>query len=306
LFENHNKLIIVGFNQCAFFFSTFSQKFWVEEVFNLKYKFLQTVETSMNLKITKTFRNRLERIYLFANTDYYVRYYGSKLGILWAFLNPFFQILIFYFVFSYLIFLKSDPSFILYLFTGIITWQFFSEATNGSITLFLKQRYILQNIGLPKVDFFWSLVASKFWGYFINFIIFILFDLVFFHPVFSIRLLYLIPIWLGLILFTLGVSFFLSTLFIFFRDLNHLWDIILMAGFWTVPVIWDYHIIFKNFSFMLLNPVTAFMINIRQVVLSNEVPDLKSLIIALVISTVFAVSGYFFMKFKSKKALEFL
>jgi ABC-type polysaccharide/polyol phosphate export permease len=257
-------------------------------------------------KLSKSFQNRLERIYLFANADYYVRYYGSRLGILWAFLNPFFQILIYYFAFSYLIFRQKNPSFILYLFTGIITWQFFSETTNCSINLFLKQRYILQNIKLPKVDFFWSLIASKFWGYIINFIIFIIFDIVFFHPVFSLKLFYLIPIWIGLILFTLGVCFFLSTLYIYLRDLDHLWSVILMAGFWAVPIIWDYKVIYERFSFMMWNPITTFVVNVRQVVLNNETPDLKFLFIGLAISAFLAVAGYFFMKYKSKKALEFM
>jgi len=129
----------------------------------------------MPITINKALRNRLERIYLFANTDYFVRYYGSKLGILWAFLNPFLQIVIYYFAFSYLIFRQRDTSFVLYLFTGIITWQFFAEASKSAITLFQRQRYILQNIDLPKIDFFWSLILSKFWGYFINFLIFLAF-----------------------------------------------------------------------------------------------------------------------------------
>jgi ABC-type polysaccharide/polyol phosphate export permease len=260
----------------------------------------------MPIKISNALKNRLERIYLFANTDYYVRYYGSKLGILWAFLNPFFQILIYYLAFSYLIFRNNDPSFILYLFTGIITWQFFSEATKSSITLFQRQRYILQNIGLPKIDFFWSMIASKFWGYFINFAIFILFDLVFFHPSFSVNLLFLIPIWIGLVLFTLGVCFFLATLYIYLRDLDHLWAIVMMAGFWTVPIIWDYKIIYEGYSFMLYNPITAFIVNVRQVTLHDQTPDLKYLSIGLIVSLFLAVSGYFFMKYKSKKALEFL
>jgi len=260
----------------------------------------------MPIKISNAFKNRLERIYLFANTDYYVRYYGSRLGILWAFLNPFFQILIYYLAFSYLIFRNNDPSFILYLFTGIITWQFFADATKSSITLFLRQRYILQNIGLPKIDFFWSMIASKFWGYFINFLIFIVFDLVFFHPSFSANLLYLIPIWIGLVSFTLGVCFFLSTLYIYLRDLDHLWAIVMMAGFWTVPIIWDYKIIYEGYSFMMYNPITAFVVNVRQVILHNQAPDLKYLSIGLIVSLFLAVSGYFFMKYKSKKALEFL
>jgi ABC-type polysaccharide/polyol phosphate export permease len=257
-------------------------------------------------KLSKSLRNRLERIYLFANTDYYVRYYGSKLGVLWAFINPFLQIAIYYFAFSYLIFRKKDASFALYLFSGIITWQFFSEATQSSIRLFQKERYILQNIALPKVDFFFSLIASKFWGYFINFVIFILFNLVFFHPVFSFNLLYLIPIWFGLSMFTLGICFFLSTLYIFLHDLDHLWAVILMAGFWTIPIVWDDKIINDGFSFLMWNPITTYMIDIRKVTLHDQAPDFKYFSIAIIISAVFAISGYFFMRYKSKKALEFL
>jgi len=257
-------------------------------------------------KLSKSLRNRLERIYLFANTDYYVRYYGSKLGVLWAFINPFFQIIIYYFAFSYFIFRKRDTSFVLYLFSGIITWQFFSESTHSSIRLFQKQRYILQNIALPKVDFFLSLIASKFWGYFINFIIFILFNLVFFHPVFSFNLLYLIPIWLGLSMFTLGICFFLSTLYIYLRDLDHLWAIILMGGFWSIPIIWDEKIIYESLSFLMWNPLTTFMVNIRQVAIYDKAPDLKYFTMALVVSAIVAILGYLFMKYKSKKALEFL
>jgi lipopolysaccharide transport system permease protein len=260
----------------------------------------------MFIKISKSFRNRLERIYLFANNDYFQRFYGSKLGILWAFLNPFFNILIYYLAFSYLIFKKSDPSFVLYIFSGVITWQVFSETTMQSINLFQKQRYILQNIRLPKIDFFWSLIASKFWAYFVNFTIFIIFDLLFFHPVFSFRLLYLIPVWLGLSMFTLGVSFYLSTLYIFLRDLDHLWSIVLIAGFWTVPIIWDYKVVYESYPFMLYNPVTIFIINIRQITLHNEIPDLKNMYMGIVISLVFAITGFFFMKYRSKKALEFL
>lgn len=260
----------------------------------------------MPITINKALRNRLERIYLFANTDYFVRYYGSKLGILWAFLNPFLQIVIYYFAFSYLIFKQRDTSFVLYLFTGIITWQFFAEASKSAITLFQRQRYILQNIDLPKIDFFWSLILSKFWGYFINFLIFLAFSLVFFHNSLSLTLLWIIPIWIGLAMFTVGICFYLATLYIFLRDLDHLWSIVIMAGFWTVPIIWDYKIIFQGYEFMMYNPLTAFVVQVRQVTLQNQMPDIKYLSIALLISAFIAISGYFFMKYKSKKALEFL
>lgn len=260
----------------------------------------------MALSLSKDFKIRLERIYLFANTDYYARYYGAKLGILWAFLNPFFHIMVYYLAFTYLIFRQRDPQFILYLFTGIITWQFFAETSKSAISLFMQKRFILQNMGLPKVDFFWALVGSKFWGYLINFGIYIVFCLVFFSPHYSWKLFVLIPIWIGLIAFSIGVAFFLATFYIYLRDLNHLWAIVLLAGFWMMPVIWDYQVIFDSYSYLLYFPMVNFLVNIREITLHNNLPDLNILTVNVASSITLAIIGYLYMKNHSKKALEFL
>jgi lipopolysaccharide transport system permease protein len=267
---------------------------------------LLSLKTNMQLKIPADLKIRLERIYLFANTDYYARYYGAKLGILWAFLNPFFQIMIYYITFSYLIFRQRDPEFVLYLFTGIITWQFFGETTKTSINLFMQKRFILQNMGLPKVDFFWALVGSKFWGYLINFGIYLVFSLLFFSPEYSWKLLLLIPIWVGLIAFTVGVTFFLATFYIYLRDLKHLWAVIMLAGFWMMPIIWDYKILYDTYSFLLYFPLTTYFVNIREVTLHNQLPDLQIMFTSIFNSILLAIAGYYYMKTHSKKALEFL
>lgn len=257
-------------------------------------------------KLPKQTINRIERIFLIAQTDYYLRYYGTRLGILWAFINPFLQILIYYFAFSYLIGTGRGANFILYLFTGIITWEFFMETTKTSITLFMAKRFLLQNVKIEKVDFFISLLVSKMKGLGINFLIYFLFSIIFFHPFYSLKLLYLFPVLIGLILFTLGISFFLSTLYIFFKDLDHLWSVVLMAGFWTVPIVWDYKIIYEKYNLMLFNPITVYIINIREILIDNAIPDLDNMYLAIVISAVVAISGFLFMKHKSRKALEFL
>ncbi|MCF8233844.1 MAG: ABC transporter permease [Bacteroidales bacterium] len=251
-------------------------------------------------------KTRLERIVLFAKTDYHLRYYGSKLGVLWAFLNPFLRILVYYFTFSYLIFRQNDPTFVLYLFTGIITWGFFSETTNQSIKLFQKQRFILENIKLQKSDFFISMTASTMYAYLINFLMYFIFSILFFDPEYSLKIVFLVPILIGLYLFALGISFFLATLYIYLRDLDHIWSIIIMAGFWTVPVIWDYNLVYENYKFMLYNPITAFLVNIRQITLYNEMPDLKFMILGILTSALIAILGYIFMIRNSRKAVEFL
>lgn len=250
--------------------------------------------------------NRIERILLIAETDYHIRYYGSKLGVLWAFINPFFKILVYYLAFTYLIGTNRDPDFILYIFSGFITWQFFSETSKASIRLFLSKRFILQNVKIVKLDFFLSLIFSKIRGFIVNLTIFFIFSFLFNEPEYSWNLLYLIPILLSLNIFTLGITFYLSTLFIFFKDLDHLWDIVLMAGFWSLPIIWDYHAIIDKYPIMLINPLTIFLINLREVLVYDSKPDLINLLLATITSLIIAISGYFFMQYRSKKALEFL
>jgi ABC-type polysaccharide/polyol phosphate export permease len=85
-----------------------------------------------------------------------------------------------------------------------------------------------------------------------------------------------------------------------------MWTIILLAGFWLVPIIWDYHIILENYKFMAYNPITGFLIGIRQITLDNTAPASNILGGNFIISLIIFMLGYVFMMKKSKKALEFL
>ena len=72
--------------------------------------------------------NRLERIWLMAKFDFITRYYGSVLGLFWALLKPLFQLSIYYAVFT-LVFTNKTENFLLFLFVGIILFQFFADGT---------------------------------------------------------------------------------------------------------------------------------------------------------------------------------
>ena len=111
---------------------------------------------------------------MLASTEYYQRYYGSRLGVIWAFLNPLFRILIYYLAFSYLIFRNRDPQFILYLFLGITVWQYFSENTNKGISLLKGKKYLIQNVGMAKSDIFIASALSTSVSFGLNIVIYFL------------------------------------------------------------------------------------------------------------------------------------
>ena len=115
--------------------------------------------------------NRLERIWLMAKFDFVIRYYGSFLGLFWALLKPLFQLLVFFIVFT-MVFKNKTENFLLFLFLGIILFQFFSESAMVSMKIFKTKRYLLENIQINKLDIFYSAIAASFLGFFFNFMVF--------------------------------------------------------------------------------------------------------------------------------------
>jgi ABC-type polysaccharide/polyol phosphate export permease len=79
-----------------------------------------------------------------------------------------------------------------------------------------------------------------------------------------------------------------------------------LAGFWLIPIIWDYKILYENYHVLLYVPLTAFAVNFREVLIYDQVPDTHFMWIGILTSFVICVSGYIFMRYRSKKALEFL
>ncbi|MBI4650252.1 ABC transporter permease [Candidatus Desantisbacteria bacterium] len=247
--------------------------------------------------------NRLQRIWILAKTDFKQRYYGSSLGLLWALINPLCQLVIYYSVFT-LIFQGSVPNFALYIFSGLILWMFFTEATKKGIHVLNSKRYLLENIPINKFDIYLSSGISAFLGVLFNILIFFIVS-IFFDIKYSYNLLFLPLILINLFIFVLSVTFFLSTIYIYIRDLDHIWDILLLAGLWTIPIIWDQAFVINKLQFLLyLHPLTGILINIREILLYDTFPDLFILFYDFVYSLLLFFTGLFFVNKFSHKALE--
>lgn len=236
--------------------------------------------------------HRAQRIWVIAKNDFLQRYYDSWLGVLWAFLNPAARIAIYYLVFAFLIFKNNDPNFILYLFLGVIPWSFFAESTKRGMKVITSKRYLIENIRMSRHELFVAHIVSALLGFAFNMGTYFLFRLFFDAPL-SMHALWAIPSLVLLVVFAYSVSQLLSIVFAFMRDLDHVWDIALMAGFWSVPVIWDQNFVFEHYQFMLyINPITGVVINLRQALLFDQAPHWNLMLwdaayvgIALLLST---------------------
>ena len=153
------------------------------------------------------------------------KYARSYLGILWSVLNPMLSMAVLSMIFSTM-FKKSIQNFPIYYLTGLIIWQLFSTATSTSITTLVDNRQLLLKVKLSKETFVLARVFTAVANFGYTFIAYIIMLFVFkikFNPY-----MLLLPIdVIFLTLFSIGMAYILSTCYVFFADINHLYSVVL-------------------------------------------------------------------------------
>lgn len=218
--------------------------------------------------------NRLERIWILAKVDFKSRYYYNKLGILWALIKPIFEFFIYYVAFT--IIFKSDvPNYALYLFLGLVLWYFFSEGTTKSIFILRTKLYLIENISFNKSDLFISSTLSVLLAFGFNFFAYFLMSIILTAPPFHWEAVAFFPLLIGLLCALIyALNLILATLSIYLKDIQHLWDMLVLAGFWLTPILYDAKLLLEHVPVLYYaNPMTGILVNIRNVVLYGVTPD---------------------------------
>jgi len=192
-----------------------------------------------------------------AKYDFRVKYLGSYLGAVWAFVNPLVTISIFWFVFE--VGFKAMPvdnyPFILWLMAGMIPWFYFGEALGSSTNSVVDNQHLVKKIVfkvsiLPLVRIVSALGLHLF---FICFL-FIVFTAYGYTPnMYSLQVFYYL--FCMLVLLT-GLSWITSSLVIFLKDIGYVVNTLIQFGFWLTPIFWSVNMIPERFHiFIKLNPV---------------------------------------------------
>jgi len=189
--------------------------------------------------------------------DFRVRYLGSYLGVIWAFIQPMITVLIFWFVFQ--VGFKSMPvdnfPFILWLVTGMFPWFFVSDSVSGSVGAVLENTYLVKKVVfrvslLPLVKIISALLVHFF---FIG-VLFVMYLIYGFHPtIYNLQVVYYL---FAVICLLLGFSWLTSALIVFLKDIGQVVAMVLQFAFWMTPIFWSFKIIPPEYQLILkLNPL---------------------------------------------------
>lgn len=193
---------------------------------------------------------------------------------------------IFVFVFGKIV--NNIENYPLYVLSGLIFWNFFVSSSNQMINKILESGGILKSVNIPPVIFPLSALISNLINFLITFVPFFALMIFFGYRPSWITLL-IIPYIALFSMFTFGFSMILTSMNVFFRDIEMFWTSITPALFYATPVVYMVPADIKNY--MLLNPFTHFMELARDILYWDRIPTLGHVVYPILITAVALFAG---------------
>ena len=231
------------------------------------------------------------------------KYKGSWLGIVWTFLNPLLQLLVYSLVFPFILRVNVEH-YTIFMIVALMPWTFFTSGIQGGSSCVLLNGDILKKVYFPREIIPVSMVTSSLVSFFITCIVMFLF--VIFGGVGLSWYVLLFPL-IALIeyILILGFVFILSAVVVFVRDIDHFVTIVLMLAFYVTPIIYTPDMIPSKFSWILtINPMTHIIAAFRDVLYYQQMPNMSSLGAVACFALVGLVLGYLFFKKLEKNFVE--
>ena len=223
------------------------------------------------------------------------RYKNSFFGVLWSFLNPLLQIAVYAVIFP-LIMKNNIDNYVVFLCAGLIPWTFFTATITQAGATFLANGNIVKKVYFPREILPISVVTSTLVNFLISTIIIVALSLLYGMGLSWYMLIYPIIVLIQYI-FQLGLSFIVSAITVYFRDMEHFIGIALQVLFYATPIVYAAETIPTNFQFIMkLNPMAYFINAYRSIFYYHTAPNWGSLAIIFVVSAIILVAGYFIFR----------
>lgn len=211
-------------------------------------------------------------------TDFKLRYQGSMLGMAWSVLRPLMLFAVMYVVFvRFLRFGAGIPHFAVSLLLAQTLWSFFQEATSQGMRAIVDRGDLLRKINFPKYIVVISSTVSAFINLLISLAVVFIFMII--NGVEFRWTVILFPLLIiELYVFALAIAFLLSTLYVKFRDIGHIWDVIMQIWFYLTPIIYPLSQIINMGGYgllvakalLVLNPVAQVIQDARYVMVTTQ------------------------------------
>ena len=244
-------------------------------------------------------------IWTIVRTDFKARYHGTLGGFLWALLKPAAMFVVLLCVFSFIF--AKDPDYRVKLLIGLFLWDFFAESTKVGLLSLHAKGFLLSKSRFPR----WIMIATSSSNALITLTVFsgaLLLLLATSHRTPGPLAVLLYAVYLvDLYLMALGISLASSVLFLRYRDLNQVWEVITQAGFFLAPIVYPLDILPERFHRWLYAwPPTPVIQDVRAVLVAGAVPSLRAHLLLTLLTASILVVGVAVYRWQAPRAAEYL
>jgi ABC-2 type transport system permease protein len=183
------------------------------------------------------FRRFVQLTMTLARTEFKLRYFGSVLGYAWSLMRPLFLFAVIYVFFVQILRVAKGPNYGVRLLAGIVLWTYFSEATGNCVNCLVSNEAMLRKVRFPRMVIPLSVSLTSLFNLGMNFIVVIVFALAAgVSP--SVRWLEMPLIAGAFVVLATGTGMLLSALYVRFRDVQPIWDVVTQALFYGTPIMY--------------------------------------------------------------------
>lgn len=243
------------------------------------------------MQTIKELYNYREMIFSLVKRDLRGRYKGSVLGFLWTFLNPLLQLVVYTVVFSVIMKAGIDK-FYLFLFVALVPWLFFGTCLSGGASCIWAQQDMVKKIYFPREVLPLSYTISQFINMLLSFLVIFVALIVSGVGIRIEALLYLPLIMIIEFVLALGITFIVSAVTVYFRDLEYILGIVQMAWMYMTPVLYSIDMVPEEYQFLFgFNPMTPIVGAYRDILYYKQIPDINTLLQASVLGIIVLLIG---------------
>ena len=239
------------------------------------------------------------------------RFSRSKLGGLWAILNPLSQVLIYALILSNVLAAKlpgvdSQYAYAIYLMAGLLGWTLFNEIVGRCLNIFIEHGNLIKKMSFPRVTLPAIAVGSCLINNLFLFISMLGIFALLGHQ-FNVAMLWLIPLILIVVVFSLGIGLILGVMNVFLRDIGQVTPIILQMLFWFTPIVYPITIIPEAYRHWLnLNPMYPIIDAYQQILVYGNSPQWGGVLIILAVGIILSIVGLFMFRRSSAEMVDAL
>ncbi|GAC1387357.1 MAG: ABC transporter permease [Candidatus Saccharimonadales bacterium] len=224
------------------------------------------------MKLANIFRaSNVNLIKEMVRSDFKLRYQASVLGYLWSLLRPLMLFGVLYVIFTRVFKTGKDiPYYPAYLLLGLVMWTFFVEATMSGMNSIVGRGDLIRKVSIPKYVIVISTTLSAFVNFALNMVVVFIF-MAFGHVPLRLTIL-IVPLLIGeLLVYSLAISFILAALFVKFRDIGHIWEVVLQVLFYATPLIYAFTIVPHALAkVMSINPLAQIFQDTRAMMITSK------------------------------------